>query len=50
MYGGFTPAGGAFAVLTSIGMMGILVPFFIVPAAIIASLVTVAVGMTRDII
>ncbi|KIM83567.1 hypothetical protein PILCRDRAFT_819207 [Piloderma croceum F 1598] len=51
MYGGFTPAGGVFAVLTSIGMIGVFQPVPVASASVIASLVTVVVaGVRRDII
>ncbi|KAG6001975.1 hypothetical protein E4U21_003588 [Claviceps maximensis] len=43
MYGGFTPAGGIFATLTSIGMLGALMPAAAVLAAIIATGVAAAV-------
>ncbi|KAG5990305.1 hypothetical protein E4U43_004311 [Claviceps pusilla] len=43
MYGGFTPAGGIFATLTSIGMLGMLMPAAALLAAIIATGVAVAV-------
>ncbi|KAH6856415.1 hypothetical protein B0I37DRAFT_367334 [Chaetomium sp. MPI-CAGE-AT-0009] len=42
MYGGFTPAAGIFATLTSMGMLGVLVP----AVAIIAELVATAVAVT----
>ncbi|CEL59161.1 hypothetical protein RSOLAG1IB_09138 [Rhizoctonia solani AG-1 IB] len=38
VYGAFTPAGGLFAVMTSVGMMGIACPLVAIPSAIIASL------------
>ncbi|CAE7233701.1 unnamed protein product [Rhizoctonia solani] len=38
VYGAFTPAGGVFAVLTSVGMMGVAYPPAVVPSVIIASL------------
>ncbi|PSS14996.1 hypothetical protein M430DRAFT_20308 [Amorphotheca resinae ATCC 22711] len=41
MYGGFTPAAGIFATLTSVGMLGLAMPVFAVPAALIATLVSV---------
>jgi hypothetical protein len=50
MYGGFTPAGGVFAVLTSIGMIGVFQPVPVASASVIASLVTVVVaGVRKDI-
>ncbi|RYP63538.1 hypothetical protein DL770_009363 [Monosporascus sp. CRB-9-2] len=36
MYGGFTPAGGLFATLTSLGMLGFFAPAVTVIAAVIA--------------
>ncbi|EHA51445.1 hypothetical protein MGG_07376 [Pyricularia oryzae 70-15] len=36
MYGGFTPAGGLFAVFTSMGMLGILMPAAALLAALVA--------------
>ncbi|RYP80245.1 hypothetical protein DL769_002547 [Monosporascus sp. CRB-8-3] len=36
MYGGFTPAGGLFATLTSLGMLGYFAPAMTVTAAVIA--------------
>ena len=47
MYGGFTPAGGVFAVLTSIGMIGVFQPAPVASASVIASLVTVVVAGVR---
>ncbi|RYP69740.1 hypothetical protein DL771_005942 [Monosporascus sp. 5C6A] len=41
MYGGFTPAGGLFATLTSLGMLGFLAPAITIIAAVIAFLVAV---------
>ncbi|KAF8708099.1 Interferon-induced 6-16 family, partial [Rhizoctonia solani] len=38
IYGAFTPAGGFFAVMTSVGMMGVACPPVAVPSMIIASL------------
>ena len=49
-YGGFTPAAGIFATLTSLGMLGLLAPFAAIPAAGIATIVTVvvwAIGVRR---
>ncbi|KAF8602221.1 hypothetical protein BDV93DRAFT_218155 [Ceratobasidium sp. AG-I] len=37
IYGAFTPAGGVFAVLTSIGMMGIAYPPAVILAVVLAS-------------
>ena len=42
-YGGFTPAGGAFATLTSMGMLGFLAPLETTAAAVLATGVTVVV-------
>lgn len=39
MYGGFTPAAGIFATLTSLGMLGLAMPVVAIPSAIIATLV-----------
>lgn len=36
-YGGFTPAGGIFATLTSIGMLGLAQPLFLILAITVAS-------------
>ncbi|KAJ5080922.1 hypothetical protein N7456_013632, partial [Penicillium angulare] len=36
MYGGFTPAGGIFATLTSMAMLGLLVPWVVLLASLIA--------------
>ncbi|KAL5637547.1 hypothetical protein ACGC1H_004088 [Rhizoctonia solani] len=38
VYGAFTPAGGVFAVMTSVGMLGVACPPVVIPAVIIASL------------
>ena len=43
-YGGFTPAGGLFATLTSLGMLGWLAPVEAVVAALIASVITLVVS------
>ena len=43
-YGGFTPVGGIFATLTSLGMLGLLMPIEVCASAIIATLVTVIVA------
>jgi len=45
MYGGFTPAGGIFATLTSMAMLGALVPMLLVAAVAMASLVAVIVWL-----
>ncbi|KAI0126088.1 hypothetical protein BJ170DRAFT_459895 [Xylariales sp. AK1849] len=37
MYGGFTPAGGLFATLTSLAMLGFLVPAIALTAAFVAT-------------
>ncbi|KAJ4291275.1 hypothetical protein N0V88_006277 [Collariella sp. IMI 366227] len=39
MYGGFTPAGGIFAALTSMGMLGMLMPAAVIVAVVWASVV-----------
>lgn len=38
MYGGFTPAGGIFATLTSLGMLGLVAPVVVMAAASIATI------------
>ncbi|KAH8895502.1 hypothetical protein GQ53DRAFT_820330 [Thozetella sp. PMI_491] len=43
MYGGFTPAGGIFATLTSMAMLGILQPFVVAVASLVALGVAVVV-------
>ncbi|KAK3898224.1 hypothetical protein C8A05DRAFT_38196 [Staphylotrichum tortipilum] len=43
MYGGFTPAGGIFATLTSMGMLGALMPAALVLAMVLATGVAVVV-------
>jgi hypothetical protein len=43
MYGGFTPAGGLFATLTSTAMVGLLIPWSVIPASIVATIVAVIV-------
>jgi hypothetical protein len=47
MYGAFTPAGGVFAVLTSIGMMGFFAPPLVAVAVVVASVVTGIVAKLR---
>lgn len=47
MYGAFTPAGGVFAVLTSIGMMGFFAPPLVAGAVVVASVVTGIVALLR---
>ena len=42
-YGGFTPAGGIFATLTSMGMLGTLMPVQVICSAMLATVVTVVV-------
>lgn len=42
-YGGFTPAGGVFATLTPMGMLGYLVPIQVMFSAVLATAVTVVV-------
>ncbi len=46
VYGGFTPAGGIFATLTSVGMLGVAMPLYAVGAAGIATIVAVIVGVS----
>ena len=41
MYGGFTPAGGIFATLTSVAMLGVLM----FPATLIASILATGVSI-----
>jgi hypothetical protein len=41
MYGGFTPAAGIFATLTSVGMLGFATPIFTGVAVVTATLVAV---------
>jgi hypothetical protein len=41
MYGGFTPAAGVFATLTSVGMLGFATPIFTAVAILIATFVAV---------
>lgn len=43
MYGGFTPAGGIFATLTSMAMLGTLTPPGVLVASILATGVAVVV-------
>lgn len=43
MYGGLTPAGGLFAQLTSIAMIGILCPPILFLAAVVATVVVIIV-------
>ncbi|UNI18287.1 hypothetical protein JDV02_004564 [Purpureocillium takamizusanense] len=43
MYGGFTPAGGIFATLTSMAMLGTLMPAAAILAALLATIVAVVV-------
>lgn len=43
MYGGFTPAAGVFATLTSLGMLGYLVPLYTFFASFIATIVALIV-------
>ncbi|POS72203.1 hypothetical protein DHEL01_v209398 [Diaporthe helianthi] len=46
MYGGFTPAGGLFATLTSMAMIGTLMPLVLVISSVIASLVAAEVWVS----
>lgn len=43
MYGGFTPAGGIFATLTSMGMLGILMPLEVIFSSTVATIAAVIV-------
>ncbi len=43
MYAGFTPAGGIFATLTSMGMLGALMPAAVITAMVLATVVAVVV-------
>jgi hypothetical protein len=45
MYGGFTPAGGIFATLTSMAMLGTLARPVAIVAILIATLVAATVGV-----
>nr|POF02129.1 hypothetical protein CFP56_69044 [Quercus suber] len=45
MYGGFTPAAGLFATMTSLAMLGVLQPIVVVFAACIATLVALIVWL-----
>ena len=50
MYAGFTPAGGIFATLTSMGMLGALMPAAVITAMVLATVVATIVwscGMGR---
>lgn len=42
-YGGFTPAGGIFATLTSMGMLGFMMPLQVGMAAVSATVITLIV-------
>jgi hypothetical protein len=46
MYGGFTPAGGIFATLTSMGVLGTLARSVTIVAMCIATLVAATVGIS----
>jgi hypothetical protein len=46
MYGGFTPAGGIFATLTSMAMLGVLVPPLLVVAVVVSCLVAAIVWLS----
>lgn len=43
MYGGFTPAAGIFATLTSVGMLGYAIPLSTAASAVTATFVAVLV-------
>ncbi len=45
MYGGFTPGAGIFATLTSLGMLGLMMPAAVTFAACIATVVAWAYGV-----
>ncbi|KAK3614089.1 hypothetical protein LTR56_027488 [Elasticomyces elasticus] len=47
MYGAFTPAAGIFATLTSLGMLGLLMPVAVVLAACAATVVALIVWASR---
>lgn len=47
MYGGFTPAGGMFATLTSMGMLGTLMPRATLLAVLIATGVSILVWVLQ---
>ena len=44
-YGGFTPAGGIFATLTSMGMLGTLMPVQVICSVMVATVVAVVVWL-----
>jgi hypothetical protein len=46
MYGAFTPAGGIFATLTSMAMLGTMMPPAAILAAVIATGVAIFVGVS----
>ncbi|KAK0746916.1 hypothetical protein B0T18DRAFT_163200 [Schizothecium vesticola] len=46
MYGGFTPAGGIFATLTSMAMLGVLIPPLVVVAVVVSCLVAAIVWLS----
>jgi hypothetical protein len=46
MYGGFTPAGGIFATLTSMGMLGTVMMPFVIFASVVATGVSIVVWKT----
>ncbi|EHK50402.1 uncharacterized protein TrAtP1_007488 [Trichoderma atroviride] len=46
MYGAFTPAGGIFATLTSMAMLGTMMPPAAILAAVIATVVAIFVGVS----
>lgn len=48
MYGGFTPAGGIFATLTSMAMLGLLVPGVVILASLIALAVAITVWVNHE--
>lgn len=46
VYGGFTPASGVFATLTSLAMLGILAPAIALVAGVVASIIAALVWNT----
>ncbi|KAK3294640.1 uncharacterized protein B0H64DRAFT_191615 [Chaetomium fimeti] len=45
MYAGFTPAAGIFATLTSMGMLGVLMPAVVIAAVVVATAVAATVWL-----
>lgn len=46
VYGGFTPASGLFAILTSLAMLGLLAPAMAIIAGVVASIIAAIVWYT----